>query len=99
MPDPGRLYLDQDFAILWTVELDRLDLEGLSCLESDCSARLHDGLPSSDRCGENGAGSRLACAYLSHSTCCRQAPEVREAQKQAASAPEPCSPSGAAAPI
>src|SRR5260370_23879311 len=55
MADPGRLDLDQDLPVLWAIELDRLDLEGLSGPKCDCCARLHDRLPGSSGCSENNA--------------------------------------------
>jgi hypothetical protein len=42
MADPGRLDLDQHLAIFGSVELNLLDLERLTGLESDSSACLHD---------------------------------------------------------
>ena len=43
--DPGRLDLDQHLAVFGTIELNLLDRERLSGLESDSSACLHDLLP------------------------------------------------------
>ena len=45
MADPGRLDLDQHLSVFGTVELNVLDLERLTGLESDSSACLHDLLP------------------------------------------------------
>src|ERR1700739_3474328 len=45
MADPGRLDLDQHFSVFGAVEMDRLDLQRLTSLESDSSACLHDLLP------------------------------------------------------
>src|SRR5437764_3587029 len=45
MADPGRLDLDQHLSVLGAVELNLLDLERLTGLESDSSACLHDLLP------------------------------------------------------
>src|ERR1700730_9065932 len=47
MTDPGRLYLDQHLAVFGSVELNLLDVERLTGLESDSSACLHDLLPGS----------------------------------------------------
>src|SRR5580704_13010811 len=47
MADPGRLYLDQHLAVFGFVELNLLDVERLTGLESDSSACLHDLLPGS----------------------------------------------------
>ena len=44
MTDPGRLDLDQNLAVPWSVELDSLDGQRLSGLVSDGSAGLHDRL-------------------------------------------------------
>ena len=43
--DPGRLDLDQHLTVFGAVELNRLDLQRLSGLESDSSACLHDPPP------------------------------------------------------
>jgi hypothetical protein len=48
MADAGCFDLDQDLALLWAVELNRLDLERLSCFVSDSSASLHERLPTLD---------------------------------------------------
>src|SRR5207248_3085278 len=45
MADPGRLDLDQHLSVRGAVELNLLDLERLTGLESDSSACLHDLLP------------------------------------------------------
>ena len=45
MADPGRLDLDQHLSVFGAVELNLLDLERLTGLESDSSACLHDLLP------------------------------------------------------
>src|SRR5205814_9945967 len=45
MADPGRLDLDQHLSVLGAVELNLLDLERLTGLESDSSACLHGLLP------------------------------------------------------
>src|SRR5690242_1645056 len=45
MADPGRLDLDQDLAILWTLELHGLDRERISGLVSDSRTSLHERLP------------------------------------------------------
>src|ERR1700747_3815340 len=45
MADSGCLDLDQHLAVFGSVELNLLDLERLTSLESDSSACLHDLLP------------------------------------------------------
>jgi hypothetical protein len=47
MADSGSLDLDEHLAVFGSVELNLLDLERLTCLESDSSACLHDLLPGS----------------------------------------------------
>jgi hypothetical protein len=45
MADARGLDLDENLAVLGTIELNRLDLERLPSLISDSSASLHDHLP------------------------------------------------------
>jgi len=45
MADARGLDLDENLAVLGTIELNRLDLERLAGLVSDSGASLHDHLP------------------------------------------------------
>src|SRR5271169_3813322 len=60
MADAGRLDLDQHLAVLWAVELDRLDRQLLSGLVRDGCASFHERLPGSEltRTTREPAGSR-----------------------------------------